>query len=617
MTSIADVVRYVPGVSSHQGENNRNQVIFRGNNSSADFFLNGVRDDVQYFRDLYNLDRVEVLRGPNAMIFGRGGGGGVINRASKEADFYSLREVTVQAGSFNFKRASLDVNQPLTTRAAVRLNGVFEDSNSFRRSVERQRRGVNPTVTLVPEEHTRLTLSYEHVRDTRVADRGIPSFQGRPADATNETYFGNPAEAPVRAAVHLATAALEHRAGDLTLRHRRLFGDYDRFYQNFVPGAVSLDRSLVALTAYNNATQRKNLFSQADLTYTTATGLVRHTLLGGFELGRPRTDNFRATGFFNNTAVAISVPYASPTVSTPVTWRQAATDANNHLEIILAAVYLQDQVELSRRWQAIVGVRFDSFDLTYHNNRNDDTLARCDGLISPRAGLIFKPRAKISIYGNYAVSFLPSSGDQFSSLTTITQQVRPEKFSNHEIGTKWELPDNFALTAAIYQLDRTHTRATEPNDPTRIVQTGSQRTRGFEFGLGGSLTQAWTATAGYALQEAHITSATTAARTGATVPQVPRHSFSFWNKYQFSNRLGAGVGLVHRTDVFAAIDNTVTLPGYTTIDAAIYYSFNHRQRLQVNVENLFNRRYCLNADSNNNLSPGSPLAVRVGLTSRF
>ncbi len=617
MTSIGEVVRYVPGVSSHQGENNRDQVVFRGNSSSADFFLNGVRDDVQYYRDLYNLDRVEVLRGPNAMMFGRGGGGGVINRASKEADFSPLRELTLQGGSFDFKRASLDLDQPLSPHVAVRLNSVDEDSGSFRAFVTRQRQGLNPTLTFVPAQRTKLTFSYEYFHDTRVSDRGITSFHGRPADLPIETYFGNPTDAHVRATVNLATATFEHRTGGLIIRNRTMLGDYDRGYQNFVPGAVSADQSLVTLTAYNNATRRKNLFSQTDLTYSVSTGTVRHTLLGGVELGRQLTDNFRNTGYFNDTTTSLAVAFAHPTISTPVTWRQSATDANNHLEADLAAAYVQDQVEFTRRWQAVVGVRFDSFDLTYHNRRSGATLGRRDQLASPRAGLIFKPVTKVSIYGNYAVSFLPSSGDQFSSLTTITEQVQPEKFTNYELGTKWDLPDNFALTTAVYQLDRTHTRATDPNDPTRIVQTGSQRTRGFEFSLGGSLTRAWTATAGYAYQDARVRSATTVARAGATVGQVPRHSFSLWNKYAFSKNLSAALGLVHRTDVFATIDNTVTLPGYTEVDAAIYYAFGGHWRAQVNVENLFDKKYHLNADSNTNISPGSPRAIRVGLTTRF
>ena len=617
MTSVGDIVRYVPGVSAHQGENNRDQVIFRGNSSSADFFLNGVRDDVQYYRDLYNLERVEVLRGPNAMVFGRGGGGGIINRVAKEATFTPLRELTLQGGPFGQARATVDVIAPLGATAAVRFNGVYEDSGSFRDFVGLRRRGLNPAVTFRPQNKTTFTVSYENFHDTRVADRGITSFQGRPADVPIGTFYGDPANSHVNANVNLLALSAEHRAGDVTIRNRTLVGDYDRGYQNYVPGAVTPDQAFVALTAYNNATRRRNGFSQTDLVRVVATGAVRHTLLGGVELGRQLTDNFRNTGYFNNTATSISVPYANPVISTPVTWRQTATDADNHLQTDVAAAYVQDQVEFNRQWQAVVGLRFDSFSLQYHNNRTGEDLGRRDGLVSPRAGLIFKAGPKISLYGSYAVSYLPSSGDQFSSLTTVTQQVQPEKFTNYELGAKWELRRGLALTTAVYQLDRTNTRATDANDPTRIVQTGSQRSQGFEFGLAGNIAEGWATTAGYAYQDARVVSATTAARAGATVAQVPRHSFSLWNKYQLFPPLSVGLGIVRRTDMFATVDNTVTLPGCTEVDAAVFYTLNDHWRVQANVENVLNRHHYLNADSNTNISPGSPRALRVGLTARY
>jgi catecholate siderophore receptor len=617
MTSVGDVVRYMPGVSLHQGENNRDQVIIRGNSSSADFFVDGVRDDVQYYRDLYNLDRVEALKGPNAMIFGRGGGGGVINRVTKEAGFGALREVNLQGGSYSNKRVTTDFDQPLGDKLALRVNGMYEDSGSFRDSVDLQRSGIAPTLTYMQGDATKITLGYEHARDVRVADRGITSFQGRPADVDIDTFYGNPDDSHVRSTVDLASAAIEHHFGGLTLRNRTLFGDYDRFYQNFVPGAVTADKSRVTLTAYNNATQRNNLFNQTDLTYSLGTGSIRHTLLFGAEVGRQLTDNFRNTGFFNNTATSILVPYGSPTIKTPVTFRQSATDADNHLRTEIGALYAQDQIELSSHLQLVAGLRFDRFDLQYHNHRNGDRLSRVDDLVSPRAGIIVKPIEELSLYGTYSVSYLPSSGDQFSSLTTITQQVEPEKFRNYEVGAKWDALSNLSLTASIYRLDRTNTRSTDPNDPTRIVQTGSQRTNGYELGINGQVTPAWSIAGGYANQNAFVTSATTAARAGATVGQVPRHTLSLWNNYQFHPKMGAALGLVYSSSMFATIDNSVTLPGYTRVDAAAYFSLTQALRLQLNVENILDKKYWANADSNTNLSPGSPRAVRLGLTARL
>jgi catecholate siderophore receptor len=617
MQSIADVVLYTPGLVAQQGEGNRDQVVIRGQSTSADFFLNGVRDDVQYYRDLYNLERLETLKGPNALIFGRGGGGGVINRVTKEANFSPSRELTLTGGSFYNRRVSGDFNQPLGDKVAFRLNGVYENSDSYRRFVGLNRTAFNPTFTISPDSKTRITVGYEFARDRRVADRGITSFQGRPADVPADTFYGNPDDARVRSNVNILSGTFERQFGRLNLRNRTTFGDYDKLYQNFVPGAANAAQTLVALSAYNNATKRKNLFSQTDLTYIASTGRVRHTLVGGFELGRQLTDNFRNTGFFNNTSTSIQVPFDNPVTSTPVTFRQSATDANNHLKTNLAAGYLQDQMELSRHVQLVVGLRYDYFDLRFHNNRTGDDLRRVDNLVSPRVGLVVKPADRLSVYGSFSVSHLPSSGDQFSSLTAVTQQVKPERFSNYEVGVKWDVRRYLSFTSALYRLDRTNTRSVDPNNPTAIIQTGSQRTNGFELGLSGSVTRAWSVAGGYAYQDAFITSATAAAAKGRQVGQVPHHTFSLWNKYQFTPSLGAGLGLVSRSDSFVAVDNTVVLPGYTRADAAVYYSFNERWRLQGNVENLFDRDYFANAHSNTNISPGSPRALRVSLNARF
>lgn len=617
MQSIADVVRYTPGLSVHQGENNRDQVIIRGQSTSADFFLNGVRDDVQYYRDLYNLERLETLKGPNALIFGRGGGGGVINRVTKEADFSRTREIILTGGSFYNRRVAGDFAQPFGEKAAFRLNGVYENSGSFRRFVDLNRVAFNPTFTFTPGQQTKVTVGYEFARDRRDADRGITSFQGRPAEVPGDTFYGNPADVYVRSNVNLLSGTFDHAVGRLNIHNRTTYGDYDRGYQNYVPGAANAAGTLVTLTAYNNATRRKNLFSQTDLTYSASTGSIRHTLLGGFELGRQLTDNFRNTGFFNNTSTSIQVPFDNPVTSAPVIFRQSATDANNHLKTNLAAAYLQDQLELSRFVQVVVGLRYDYFDLRFHNNRNGDNLRRIDNLVSPRVGLVVKPVASLSLYGSYSVSHLPSSGDQFSSLTTVTQQVKPEKFSNYEAGVKWDVRRFLTLNSAVYQLNRTNTRSIDPNNPAAIIQTGSQRTNGFEVGLSGAVTRDWSVAGGYSFQDAFITSATAAAAAGRKVGQVPRHTLSVWNKYQLNRRLGAGLGLISRSDAFVAVDNTVVLPGHTKVDAALYYTFNESWRLQGNVENLFDRHYFANADSNTNITPGAPRALRVALTARF
>ena len=563
MASVADVVAYIPGITAHQGENNRDQIVIRGNSTTADFFLNGVRDDVQYYRDLYNVDRVEALKGPNSMTFGRGGGGGVINRVTKGAGFSRVREFTAQGGSYGNKRFTGDFNQAINNKFAFRVNGLYENSDSFRRHVNLERYGVNPTATLALSDKTVASFTYEHFYDRRTADRGISAFQGRPVDVPISTFFGDPNRSRASIGVNLASVGLDHQIGRFNIHNRTMFGDYDKYYQNYVPGAVTADKSRVAISAYNNATRRRNLFNQTDVTASVESGRVKHVFLVGAELGQQRSKNLRNTGFFNNTTTSILAPLDNPTIDLPITFRPNATDANNRVTAKLAATYVQDQMEISKHLQFVGGLRFDYFDLHFHNNRNGEELRRIDRLVSPRAGVIVKPVAPLSVYFNYGVAYLPSSGDQFSSLTTITQQVKPEKFSNYEAGAKWDIRRLLTLTTAFYRQDRTNTRATDPIDPTRILQTGSQRTNGFEIGLNGNVTERWTVTGGYAFQDAFISSATVSARQGAIVALVPRHTFSLWNNYRVISKLGVGFGLINRSEMFASVDNTVVLPGYT------------------------------------------------------
>ena len=472
-------------------------------------------------------------------------------------------------------------------------------------------------LTIAPGPNTNITVGFEHFQDHRVADRGITSSQGLPVDVPITTYFGDPNDSRVRARVDLGSVSFDHLFGRVNLHNRTLFGGYDRGYQNYVPGAVTPDGSQASLSAYNNATKRLNVFNQTDVTFNFSTGHIGHTFLVGAEFGRQLTDNFRNTGYFNNTTTSILVPLTNPVINTPAVFRQSATDADNHVTTNVASGYFQDQIQLSRYVQLIAGLRFESFDLLYHNNRSGDNLGRTDNLLSPRLGVVVKPVPKLSLYANYSVSHLPSSGDQFSSLTTITQQVKPEDFTNYEAGAKWDLGPRLSFTAATYRLNRTNTRSVDPNDPTRIVQTGSQSTNGFEFGVDGNVTRKWKIAGGYAWQDAFITSATASARLGAQVAQVPHNTFSIWNHYQIIPRLGAGFGVLNRSDMFAAIDDTVVLPGNTRADAAVYFSLTERVRLQANVENLTNVKYYLNADSNTNISPGSSRAVRVGMVARF
>ena len=613
MQSMADVVRYIPGISMGQGEGHRDAPTIRGQSSTADFFSDGVRDDAQYFRDLYNVERVEALKGPNAMIFGRGGGGGVINRVMKDAQWTPAHALTLEGGSFEHRRATIDVGDGFGRVFAARLNAMLEDSRQFRDATELDRQGINPTATIFAG-NTLVKAGYEYFADRRTVNRGIPAFQGGPSSAPIETFFGDPNASRSRLVMHAGDATIERAWGGVMLRNRSRIVRYDKFYQNIFPDEVNAAGTEVDLRAYNNATDRRSLFNQTDVTYALATGRVRQTFLVGAELSRQRSDNYRTTGYFNGTATSLAVPFESPTVSAPVEYRQTASDANNRVDANVVAAYIQDQFELGSHWEAVVGVRYDHFDVDFHDPRNAEDLTRDDDMVSPRAGLVFKPVEPVSIYGTYSVSHLPSSGDQFASLTPTRRTLEPEGFENREFGVKWDIRPDLSLTGAWYRLDRTNTAAPDPNDPTRVVQTGRQRSVGHEIGLIGNVTAAWQVAAGYAAQDARIVSPTSAAPAGAIVPLVPRQTFSLWNRYQIVPRVGAGLGVVHQTRMFAAIDNTVTLPGFTRVDGAVYLTVTPSLRAQVNLENLFDERYYPTSHGNNNIAPGAPRTVRFSLT---
>ncbi|MEO6075284.1 MAG: TonB-dependent receptor, partial [Dokdonella sp.] len=388
MRGIGDIVRYVPGVGIAQGEGNRDAPVFRGNSSTADFFIDGIRDDVQYFRDLYNIDRVEVLKGASGMIFGRGGSGGVINRVTKQADGEEHRELTTQLGSYGRSRSTVDFGQAIDASAALRVTAMAEDSDSYRDGVSVKRYGANPTASFQLGEHTTATLGYEYFRDDRTADRGIPSFRGRPINTDASTFFGNPALSPTWAQVDAFNAVIEHAfGGGVMLRNQTRWADYDKFYQNVYPGAVTADGSQVSISAYNNLTARKNVFNQTDLTFGMNTGAITHGFLVGAELSRQETDNRRMTGYFTDVGpntTSVLVPVASPTTHQSLFFRPGANDANNSGVAKGAAVYAQDQMVFSPHWQAVIGVRFDRFDVDLSNNRSGATFNSTDNLLSPR-----------------------------------------------------------------------------------------------------------------------------------------------------------------------------------------------------------------------------------------
>jgi catecholate siderophore receptor len=666
--SITDLTRYVPGVAVHQGEGNRDELVIRGVDSSANFYVNGFRDDVQYFRDLYNAQSVEILKGPSAITFGRASGGGLLNRTLKEADGNRIYEATAQTGSYGDRRFQLDAGQAVNENLAVRLNAFYEGADSFRDFGGLERYGINPTVTMTPNDTTKIKLSYEYFHDERTADRGNPS-QAINNTAPASTRF-NPAtpfapngdltipfDSPIynvaHADVSTTMAVIDHDfENGLTVKNSTMYADFKKFYQNVYPGnnttaaaevyntsvtnglggAVNPADTSVNLAAYQHTTNRDNLFNQTDFIYKTFTGPIFHTIAFGTEFDHQTGIDLRNTGFFPTTAGglfnSIAVNPFEPTYFGPVTFMHqpvpntalgvGSADSASKYGLNIQSGYARDQIDITRWVQLIAGVRYDRFDLTAIDQNTITERKRVDNKLSPQAAVIVKPMDNLSVYGAYSVSYLPASGDQFSSLTNATQNFEPQKFESTEVGVKWNILPRLQYTAAIYHLNRTNVPVTNPDGSSNPIPAGNQEINGFETGLNGYVTNDWQATLGYAYTDARVTSRSSPTIVeGNRVQLVPYNQVSLWNKYQFDPSWAAALGVIYFSDSYAASDDTVKLPGFVRFDAAVYYKINEQWRAQFNVENVFNKGYWASADGNNNISPGAPRTFRVSATAKF
>lgn len=628
LQDIGDILRYTPGASVGQGEGNRDQITIRGQNTTADFFVDGIRDDVQYFRPLYNIERVEVHKGPNAMIFGRGGGGGIINRVTKSpvADEL-LASAAGSVDTFGAYYFSADVNAAIAEGAALRINGLYEKFNNHRDFFGGERYAVNPVVAAELDDKTRILASYEYVDDDRAVDRGIPSLDGRPITGFHDTFFGIRGINRTTLQAHVAKLRVEHDLSDnLSFNSTTQYGDYDKLYQNVYPVGVKLDdanlggRDSVTLDSYRDTTDRENFITQGNLLFTGKTGGIKHSLLLGYELGRQKSDNRRRDGVFDDSGsdkitIELADPISQPSLSFPKFNRNRQSDLN------FVSIYIQDQITIFDELQIVGGVRYDSFDIDAVDqievadgaaDGDNGYLSRTDNKFSPRAGIIFKPRENMSIYGSYSKSFLPRSGDQFLSLTPDTASLAPESFDNYEIGAKWDIRPNLSLTTALFQLDRSN-QSKAVDDQGNAQLTGS-RTKGFEIQLVGSLIEGLKTNIGYSYLDANErVGGSDADRLG----QVPKHQFSMWNRYNFNSQFGVGIGVTHQSAQSALTGSDVIIPDYTRVDAAIYYQVNDRIKLQANVENLFDEKYYPSVHNENNISTGEPINGRLTATVSF
>jgi catecholate siderophore receptor len=460
----------------------------------------------------------------------------------------------------------------------------------------------------------------EYFNDKRTSDRGIPSvsngLQSYPYSTSRSTFFGNASQSPNEAIVKNGYAIIDHTFDNgVSVKNHTRFSDYDKYYQNVYANS-QVSNGLVTIDGYYDNTQRQNFFNQTDLTYNFKTGSVSHKLLTGLEIGLQENENYRilATPI---SGVAASNPFASLTFNSSKS-RNTSTDISNQ------AIYIQDQIYLNEQFQIIGGLRYDKFKTKFNDSvAPANSAAINDQFISPRVGLVYKPIEPVSLYTNYSLSYLPRTGEQLTSLTSSIKSFDPEKFTNIEAGIKYDLLQSFSISSAIYRLERSKMAITDPSNSSNTIIVDGQVTKGFELGVAGKLFDSYSMYGGYTYQDAEITKnqgGSTPIASGATLGHVPKHTFSLWNKYEINETWSAALGVVSRSDMYAATPTTTTavnLPGYTRLDAAIYANINKQTKLQLNIENLLDKTYYQSAHNNNNIMYGYPLTARATVTYTF
>jgi catecholate siderophore receptor len=630
--TLRDVLRNVPGISFQAGEGGvpaGDNMTIRGFPGRSDIFVDGIRDFGGYSRDSFNVEQVEVAKGPASSYSGRGSVGGSVNLSSKSPTLLPAYGGSFGLGTDEYYRGTVDFNQPIADSpiqgTSLRLNSLWHtDHTPGRDQVKNQRWGIAPTLALGLGTPTRVTLSYFQLEQHNLPDYGIPwvpsgaDTNGLPVANINpalnryankippvdfSSFYGLTTRDFEKTRTYLPTGKVEHDFNDqLSLRNLSRYGQTDRDSVITAPRFRDVDPDpdgTLFGTTINRQIQSRDqrdtiIANQTDFTSAFDTFKVEHALVTGLEFTREESDNYQRTGPNSTTDLF------NPNPDDPYPARVRRTGAFSETTADSMGVSLFDTIKFSEQWQVLAGLRWDYFDTTFqgHNTagvRTND-LSRLDKEWSWRAGLVYKPKPNGSIYFGYGTSFNPAAeGLSLSSGASAVNNLNtpPEEIRSFELGTKWDLFRNRAnVSLAVYQTDKFNARTEDAvlaNDP--IVLDGEQRVRGVEIGFAGNITDEWMVSGGYAFQDSEIVKTRTAADQGNDLPNVPEHTFSVWTTYALPWNLEIGGGARYTGSRFSANNNLREAPGYWLGDAMLAYHPSKNLTLRLNVYNLTNEEY--------------------------
>ena len=627
---IGDIIRYMPGVNTSQGEGHRDAVVFRGVRSTADFYQDGVRDDVQYYRSLYNVEQLEILRGPNALLFGRGGTGGLINRVSKKAEIgEAFGSIDFGADSFGAADLAVDANFATSDSTAVRLNLHTDSLANHRDFYEGERYGINPTVKIQVDDATTIDLSYEYADHERFIDRGIPTANNKPVESLKDVVFGVEGLNLQTLEASILRGSLAHDYSDTGKFNMSITSsDFKKMYKNLYAAGYDADANTVKLDGYLDPTERQNLIVSANVVNEFSNGSTSGTLLVGLEFVDTDNKNYRYNTFFNNRA---GKDAGEPTdqqifnITRPLNIAKTSTGldstvdyttdlkSSSESDLTVTSFYLQGDIDFSDSWKMIIGGRLDNFDITVTDVKKSQDQSRKDNMFSPRLGVIYKPADNMSLYVSYSESFLPRSGEQYKKLDASGAALDPDVYKNTEFGYKYDINDALTFTAAIF--DSESTRAEKDNETGEMNEIRGLEVEGYEVELSGDIDDQNNLTFGYTSLDGVTSKGTKQPR------ELPNQMLSLWYSYQANETFGFGLGVTHQAESF--IKDTTNgstgpaLPDYTRVDFALHINASDNDVVRVHIENLTDELYFPHSHSTHQASVGESLSARVSYSRRF
>lgn len=618
-TRLEDALDYAGGVErgNNFGGQGLTEFLVRGF-STQEFYRNGFAVNRGYpnMPDANTLERIEVLRGPASMLYGRGDPGGTFNIVSKQPQAERRTVLGSQVNTDGLRRGTLDTTGALDESAAFtyRLNLVAEGSDSFRDHVESERYNIAPVLRWQLSDDTALILEGDYLHNRHPMDRGLTRYPNQAGDLSRDRFLGEESAGKLTNQNATTQLRLEHQLDSQWMLRGGI-----QYLDGSLDGGAVENNGLAAdgRTVGRNYSERwlnwNDLAVQANLEGRFDAAGLAHTLLLGVEFDDFNYDSQidRSGGATSDFPIDLYDPvYGQPL---PALTRTTTYDDEN---LKSYALFLQDQIALTERLTAQVGARLERFEQRYENKLTPaGSWDQAHNAVSPRFGLIYDLTEELAVYANTSRSFKPNRGADRSS-----QAFDPEKGIAHEVGIKYELPEHdLSVTAALFHITKENVLTSDPVDSNYQVAAGEARSRGFDISVAGNITPQWRVIGGYAYVDAEVTESSNASMpTGTRLANVPRHSFNLLDTYEFAEGplagLGVGMGVKYVGDRKGGATSTAfDMDAYTTVDLLAYYPLTERVRLNLNLNNLFDEEYEERAWGNIWAYPGAPRTLQAGI----